>query len=131
MQCPRYLYLVTLVNNTLFNSKFGMRISFILLQRKIITLLFALLYVMSMLRVRLGDLLFSNYDVPIRVYFVLHIFKPIINVLFVQAIDLDLRRMDQFWLIHGHNRMVSDLATSLRVADNIAIVVAEMQVRDS
>ena len=39
MQCPRYLYLVTLVNNTLFNSKFGMRIYFILLQRKIITLL--------------------------------------------------------------------------------------------
>ena len=27
MQCPRYLYLVTFVNNTLFNTKFGIRIS--------------------------------------------------------------------------------------------------------
>ena len=46
----KYKYLghcISDANNTFFNSKFGMRISFILLQRKIITLLFALLYFMS------------------------------------------------------------------------------------
>ena len=47
MQCPSYLYLVTLVNNTLFNTKLGIWISFILLQQNIITLLLALLYFMS------------------------------------------------------------------------------------
>ena len=51
--------------------------------------------------------------------------------IFVQAVDLDLRRLDQFWLLYGDDRTKAKVTSLLKVADNIGLVTVGMGVADS